>query len=115
MQQAPRPTVSPDHRCSPHNIAPSGFVTSFVPQFYMCPRKKKPGLCPLGHELLCRSPGEVLGRETYSVKAGRHHTACGRVRDERCPQLRDVVLTTLVPRAPYCHFGVAFTFFSPGK
>ena len=49
---------------------------------------------PLSGEQLCCLVGGLLGKQTSSAKAERHHTTC-----KQRYRFGDVVLTTLVPQA----------------
>ena len=59
----------------------------------------------------CPAPGELLGKQACSSKAERHCTTCEGFQGKKCHHFRHVVRTTLMRRAPNCHFCPDFTCF----
>ena len=69
--------MSPICRRYTHNIGPSSFIMSFLPNFHLFIfRKNGPRSFPLGREPLCRPHGELLGKQACSAKADRRRTTC---------------------------------------
>ena len=59
---------------------------------------------PRGTKPLCGPPGELLGKQSRSSKAKRHHTTCKEYQDQECHHCTHVVLKTVITEASNYHF-----------
>ena len=93
-------------------------LTTLIPgasNCYFCPiftcflRKDGPCSFPLGREQLCCATNELLGKQTRSSKAKRHHRPCKELQDQQCHHFRIVVPTTSIAQASNCDFCPIFT------
>ena len=99
---SPRPSALTylPQRCSPHNIAPSGFKLPFLPSFHLFFLETFVSSLPLDPEPLCPPRGGLVSKEMCSAKCERCRMTCKSFSTKTASPLRRCSpFKTLVPLA----------------